>query len=129
MKNVDKLKIIIMGLIIGILCGMFSAGGGLIAIPLFTSVMNFDEKKARANTIFIILPMVVASAIVYRKFNLIDWTLGIKCGIGGAIGGFIGSKMLQRANNKVLNATFVAFLVFTGVRLLLKSKLKVAGEM
>lgn len=129
MKNVDKLKIILMGLTVGVLCGMFSAGGGLIAIPLFTSVIKFDEKKARANTIFIILPMVVASAIVYRKFNLIDWTLGIKCGIGGAIGGFIGSKMLQRANNKVLNATFVAFLVFTGVKLLLKSKLKVAGEM
>ena len=72
MKNVDKLKIILMGLIIGILCGMFSAGGGLIAIPFFTSVMNFDEKKARTNTIFIILPMVVASAIVYRKFNLIE---------------------------------------------------------
>lgn len=120
MKNVDKLKIILMGLIIGILCGMFSAGGGLIAIPFFTSVMNFDEKKARTNTIFIILPMVVASAIVYRKFNLIDWKLGIKCGIGGAIGGFIGSKMLQKVNNKVLTVIFIAFLIFTGVRLLIQ---------
>ena len=83
MKNVDKLKIILMGLIIGILCGMFSAGGGLIAIPFFTSVMNFDEKKAR-------------------------------------IGGFIGSKMLQKVNNKVLTVIFIAFLIFTGVRLLIQ---------
>ena len=116
----NKFKIIIMGLIVGTLCGMFSAGGGLIAIPLFTSLMNFDEKKARANTIFVILPMVITSAIVYRKFNLIDWKLGIKCGIGGAIGGFIGSKMLQKANNKILNVIFIAFLVFTGVRLLIQ---------
>lgn len=118
MKNFDKVKMIFSGTIIGFLSGMFSAGGGLVAITFFTNVLNFDEKKARANTIFIILPMVLASAFVYRKFNLIDWKMGIKCGLGGITGSFIGSKLLQKINDKVLNIIFVCFLAFTGIKLL-----------
>ena len=49
-------------------------------------------QKARATSVFAILPMVVVSGLFYYKNDYIDWNLGIKCAIGGIIGGIIGQN-------------------------------------
>ena len=53
------MKKLFIGIIIGFISGMFSAGGGLILVPICTYAFKMDEKEARATTLFCILPMVV----------------------------------------------------------------------
>ena len=80
------LKRIIIGSLAGIVSGLFGAGGGMILVPAFIHLLDIDEKKARATSVFAILPMVITSVFFYMKANYIDWSLGIKCAIGGMIG-------------------------------------------
>ena len=89
------MKKILIGILVGIICGMFASGGGLLLVPVFTYILGLDEKEARATSIFCILPMVVITAFIYGKNDFIDWNLGIKCAIGGIIGGLIGVKLLN----------------------------------
>ena len=84
MKN--NLKRALIGIIVGIISGLFASGGGLLLVPVYTYILKLDEKEARATSLFCILPMVVLTAIIYNKNNYIDWSLGIKCAIGGIIG-------------------------------------------
>lgn len=113
-------KIVLIGLITGFLSGLFSSGGGLIAVPAFTHFLNKNEKDARAMTLFCIIPMVIISIFFYDKANLIDYKLGIICGIGGGIGGFLGSFLLGKLNDKFLQITFIIFLVYSSISLFLK---------
>ena len=76
---------IVVGIIAGIISGMFSAGGGMIVVPSLIHIFKLEETKARATSVFAMLPMVIASGFFYYNNNYIDWSLGIKCAIGGIV--------------------------------------------
>lgn len=116
-KNIRALKKIIIGLFAGIISGMFAAGGGMIVVPALIHIFKLEDAKARATSVFAILPMVIASGIFYYQNNYIDWNIGIKCAIGGVVGGFFGAKLLKKLSSKVLRILFIIFLIYTSIRL------------
>ena len=81
----NMLKKIIIGFISGLISGFFGAGGGLVLVPALVHLVGLEEKEARATSVFAILPMTVTSMFFYSKANYIDWSLGVKCAIGGMI--------------------------------------------
>lgn len=111
-------KKIVVGLLVGFISGMFASGGGLLLIPSYIHLFNSTEKEARATSIFCILPMVTTTAIFYGKGNYINWKIGILCAIGGIIGSFIGSKLLNILKSKYLKLIFIAFLLYSGIRII-----------
>ena len=113
------LKKIIIGFFAGLISGFFSAGGGMILVPSFIHILKMNEKEARATSIFSILPMVIVSGFFYMKGNYIDWSLGIKCAVGGIIGGYIGAKLLKKLSDKILKISFIIFLGYSSVKMIL----------
>lgn len=112
------LKNSIIGICAGFITGFFSTGGGMIVLPAIIYFMGMDEKRARATSIFAVLPMVVVAAFFYYKENFFDFTLGIKCAIGGVIGSFIGTKLLNRLSNSFLRIVFIFFLLYAAYNML-----------
>mgnify|MGYP004636612463 FL=1 len=117
MKKKKFLNIIIV-LIAGFISGFFSSGGGMILVPAFIHILNMSEAEARSTSVFAILPMVIVSSIFYFNNSYIDWNIGIKCAIGGIIGGFIGSKMLKKIPDKYLKIFFIIFLGYSTIKLI-----------
>lgn len=116
----EKLKEkFIVGLIAGIISGLFSAGGGMILVPAFIHIFGLKDNQARATSVFAILPLVIVSGIFYYKNNFIDWNVGIKCALGGIIGGIIGAKLLRKISNKTLRILFVIFLIYVSVKMII----------
>ena len=111
-------KKITIGLIAGVISGLFAAGGGMIVVPALIHLFKLEDSKARATSVFAILPMVIASGIFYYKNDYIDWNLGIKCAIGGIIGGVIGAKLLKKMPTKVLRILFIIFLTYTSIKMI-----------
>lgn len=114
------LKKIIIGFIAGIISGFFASGGGLILVPAFVYFFKLNEKQSRATSIFAVLPMVIISGILYNSGTDFDWTMGIKCAIGGIIGGFIGAKLLNKASPIILKILFIIFLLYISIRMIIK---------
>jgi len=112
------MKKALIGIFAGLVSGLFSAGGGLILVPIYTYILKMEEKNARATSIFCILPMVIVTAIIYNKSDFINWELGIKCAIGGVIGGIIGGKLLKAIPDKYLKISFILFLLYAGTKML-----------
>ena len=113
------IKKILVGLTAGVVSGLFAAGGGMIVVPALIHIFKLEDAKARATSVFAILPMVVASGIFYYKSNYVDWNLGIKCAIGGIIGGAIGAKLLKKVSTRTLRILFVIFLIYTSVKMIM----------
>ena len=106
------LKKLMIGILAGIISGLFSTGGGMILVPAFIYLLNFNQKKARATTIICILPMVITTSIFYFKSDYINIELALQCAVGGIIGGAIGTKYLNKLPEKILKITFIIFLIY-----------------
>ena len=115
MKN---LKIVIIGIVAGIICGLFASGGGLILVPAFVYLLKLDDRKARGTAVFCILPMVITSSIFYYKANYINWKIGLGCAIGGVIGGVIGAKLLKIIPTKYVRIVFTIFLLYVFIKMI-----------
>ena len=113
------IKKILIGIIAGFISGLFAAGGGMIIVPAFVHIFKLDEAEARATSVFAILPMVITSGLFYYNNNYVDWTLGIKCALGGIIGGFIGAKLLRKLSDKFLKVIFIIFLTYVSIKMII----------
>ncbi len=112
------LKKILIGIIAGIVCGLFGSGGGMILVPSFIHLLYMKDSKARGTSVFCILPMVLTSGIYYYKGNYINWKIAILCAIGGTIGGYIGAKLLKKLPERIFEIAFVIFLTYASIKIL-----------
>ena len=115
MKNI---KIALIGIVAGLICGFFASGGGLILVPAFVYILNMDDTKARGTAVTCMLPMVVTSSIFYYRENYIKWNIGIMCAVGGVIGGIIGAKLLKKLPKQYLRLMFIVFLLYVSIKML-----------
>lgn len=118
MRNFKILKQGIIGIIAGIICGFFSTGGGMILVPAFVYLLKISDKKARGTSIFCILPMVITSSFYYYRGNYINWNIAIYVAIGGAVGGFIGAKILKHLPDIYLKIIFTVFIFYIAIKML-----------
>lgn len=113
-------KNILFGGLIGVANGFFGGGGGMIAVPILLSLLDGDEKKAHASAIFVMLPISIASAIIYittkqAEFGASWWTI-----LGLTIGGVIGAWLLPKLKNKYIKWVFVVLMFASGIYMLVK---------
>lgn len=117
----ENFKKALIGVIAGIICGLFASGGGLILVPAFIYLLGIEDKKARGTAVLCILPMVFTSSIFYYKDKFIDWKIGIMCAIGGIIGGVIGARLLKKLPTKYVRIIFTCFLLYVSIKMLIGS--------
>ena len=115
MKN--KLKFVFFSILTGFLNGLFGAGGGIIAV-FFLSSLGFEQKKAQASAIAVILPLCVVSSVFYAFSKSADWNLSAKIIPFGLAGAALGALILKKTNNVLLRRIFAGFVVFAGLKML-----------
>ena len=91
----------------------------MIVVPTFVHVFKMSEQEARATSVFVILPMVIASGLFYYNNNYIDLNTGLKCALGGVIGGFLGAKLLKKLQDRILKIIFIFFLTYVSIRMII----------
>lgn len=107
------------GLFVGFLSGFFGGGGGMIVVPLLMFALNLTEKQAHATAIFTILPISIASSIIYLVKNYVQFAELGYASIGFVIGGALGALLLKKLNNKVLRIIFAVIMIAAGVKIIL----------
>lgn len=110
---------VVVGCVIGFVNGFWGGGGGMICVPALTFLLNLPEKKAHATTIFIMLPLCIASFFIYyfKGFVQFDNRLWIITG-GFVLGGVAGALLLKKINNTILQIVFAVVIIAGGIRLL-----------
>lgn len=110
-------KRLLLGAIIGTFNGLFGAGGGILCVPVLIKE-GFDRKTAHKNTVAVILPITVASAVLYIIFGRVTIAEGLKYVPGGIIGSFIGTYIMSKIKPKWIRRIFGGFMVWAGWRLM-----------
>ncbi len=106
------------GSLIGLANGFFGGGGGMLAVPLLTLMLSMENKKAHASAISIMLPLSIASSIVYITKIEIEWGTLLNVLFGVVIGSAIGAFILNKLKNNVVGYIFAVIMVVAGIRML-----------
>lgn len=114
-KVLTCFELVGVGLVAGFINGFFGAGGGLLLVPMIAGVLKVESKKSHATTLMCVLFMCIASSIIYFVKHELDYKLILLCGIGSVIGSFIGTKLLKKLKNNVIDLIFAVVLVIAGV--------------
>jgi uncharacterized protein len=93
---------LIIGLGIGILSGIFGAGGGVMVLLALIILMSFPLHKAIGTSTLIMAITALSSTIGYAARGKIDLALGSFLAVGAALGGIIGSRYANKVNEKIL---------------------------
>ena len=107
------------GLLIGAVNGLFGAGGGMIAVPLLKKT-GLTQKEAHANAIAVILPITIVSAVIYILKDTVKISDALIYLPTGVIGAVLGTVCLKKLSPLWLKRIFGCFMVYAGIRLLLK---------
>lgn len=114
-----NLALIGVGTLSGFINGFFGAGGGLLLVPMISYVASDDSKKAHATTLGCVLFMCLTSAIVYLTKKEFEIKYLVVCSIGSVVGSLLGTKLLKKLKNNVIDLIFAVILVIAGVFMIL----------
>jgi uncharacterized membrane protein YfcA len=98
----EILSTLIIGFGIGILSGIFGAGGGVLILLALTILLSFPLHKAIGTSTLIMAITALSSTFGYGFRGNINYELGILISLGAIAGGIIGSHYTNKVNENVL---------------------------
>ena len=123
MVNFDEHKvlkyviIIFAGLFIGAINGFFGGGGGMICVPVLL-MLGLVNQKAHATAILVMLPISIASGLIYYTSGVIEWDIALWIALGSVVGGALGAFFLKKISNIALQYIFALVVIAAGIRML-----------
>jgi len=78
---------------IGLILGLFGAGGGMVTVPALMFLADMDVKMAVATSLWFVAGVSLTAAIHQRFWQHLRPRLLITFAVSGMIGGFIGSRV------------------------------------
>ncbi len=117
-KN-KKITVPLFGFLIGAVNGLMGAGGGMLAVPLLKKC-GLEQKQAHTNAVAVILPITVISAVLYMIKGYVSVSDAIPFIPTGIIGSFLGAYFLKKISPFYLKKLFGGFMIYAGIRLLLR---------
>jgi hypothetical protein len=113
-------SLIIIGLLGGMLSGMFGIGGGVIMVPLMVFLLSFTQHQAQGTSLAVLsFPVAFVAAYNYYKSgeNVVDWKFAIIIAVSFVLGGYLGSKLAISINQTTLKKLFSLVLLVAAIKL------------
>lgn len=107
------------GLLAGLLSGLFGVGGGTVIVPLLVLLLHFDQRLAAGTSLAAIVPTATVGVVSYAVSGSVAWIPAIVLAVGAVVGAQIGTRLLPRISQTALRWGFVGFLLVVIVSLFL----------
>ena len=103
--------LIIQGLLVGIITGLFGIGGGFLIVPALYFWTRLPMKKAVGTTLLIIAMNSLFSFSTSYSASLINWSLLLRFSLGAIIGILIGTRIAEKIPSDYLKKIFGWFVI------------------
>ena len=98
----------LLGLVAGVLAGLFGVGGGILFVPTLTLVLGLTQIHAEATSLLAIIPTALVGAWRQTRYGNVNWRASLIIGLA-AIGGVeagvqIAESLPQHALRRLFGA-------------------------
>ena len=110
---------ILIGIIAGILSGMFGIGGGVIIVPALMYLCGFSQLKAQGTSLAILLPPAgIVAFISYYKRGQVNVQAGILICIFLVVGSLFGAKIANNIPLSILKKSFGVLMILISLKMI-----------
>jgi len=113
--------LIAVGLVGGLVAGVFGVGGGLLMVPLLMWWVKISQRRAHATSLLAITPAAIVGAVAYGVGGIFAWEIALPVAVGSVVGAQIGAWLLRRISIDFLRWAFVAFIIASAIGLFLQA--------
>lgn len=106
------------GILSGLMSGLFTIGGGLVSVPALVSLFGMRQTQAQGIALALVIPASVTALASYAHAGNVDWSVGVPLALGGLVSVSWGVALAYRLPAVSLRLGFCALLVGTAVVML-----------
>ncbi len=107
------------GLLAGLLSGLFGVGGGTVIVPLLVLFLHFNQRLGAGTSLAAIVPTATVGVVSYAIHGSVAWVPALILAAGSVVGAQIGTRLLPKISQTTLRWFFVGFLAIVIVSLFL----------
>ena len=98
--------------------GLFSAGGGMLLVPLLTLFVNMDEDEVFPTSVSVILPICLVSLLFRPTYLLPAFREGLPYLIGSIPGGLLAIRLSGKIPVVWMHRVLGVLILWGGIRYL-----------
>src|SRR5688572_13614898 len=121
----DRLMVLMfvaIGVVAGILSGLFGVGGGILIVPALMFFAGFHLKLALGTSLgALLLPVGILGVYTYHQNGNLDLRASLIIGLGLFFGAWAGARLAHVIPAATLQRMFAVFMVIAAARLWLKA--------
>ncbi|MBW4654513.1 MAG: sulfite exporter TauE/SafE family protein [Kaiparowitsia implicata GSE-PSE-MK54-09C] len=108
------------GLLAGLLSGLFGVGGGVVMVPLQMLMLGERIKSAVRTSLGAIVAIAISALAQHAWNGNVLWIPGIALGLGGVVGAQLGTRILPKLPDSSVNTLFRGFLIVLSIYMVLR---------
>ena len=107
------------GLLAGVLSGLFGIGGGIVIVPLLVLLLGLTTTQAAGTSLAaLLLPVGALGALEYWRAGQIDLRFAVILAVGLLLGAYVGARLGISLPVEVVQRAFGVLLLIVGLRFL-----------
>ncbi|MBV8478915.1 MAG: sulfite exporter TauE/SafE family protein [Actinobacteria bacterium] len=107
---------VVLGLVAGILSGLFGVGGGILFVPTLTW-LGLTQLHAEATSLLAIIPTVVVGVWRQERYGNVRWRSAAVIGVAAAGAAVGGAQLAQSVPEALLRRLFAVVLIVTAAQI------------
>jgi uncharacterized membrane protein YfcA len=100
----------VLGLVAGVLAGLFGVGGGVLFVPTLVLVLGLTQVHAEATSLLAIIPTVLVGAWRQRAHGNLRWRPAVVVGLASIAGVEAGVRLARALPEDVLRRLFAVLM-------------------
>lgn len=105
------LLILSIGVLTGVLSGLFGVGGGVIIVPAMVLLLGMSQHAAQGISLAVIIPVSVSGALIHFRYGNLRMEIWKWLTIGGVVGGLVGARIALGLDPLLLRGLFGVLLI------------------
>jgi uncharacterized protein len=101
------IRLLAIGLVVGVLAGFFGIGGGFLIVPGLMLATGMPILNAIGSSLFSVGSFALTTATNYALSGLVDWVIALLFIAGGVAGGYLGMRAAVSLAASRRSLTFV----------------------
>lgn len=112
-----QIVLFFVGVLAGVLSGMFGIGGGIVIVPVLVALFGFGFQEAVATSLAaLLMPVGIFAVIAYHRAGKMKLWISAWIAFGLIFGGMAGAELAQSLNVSLLQKLYALFLFYASWR-------------
>jgi uncharacterized membrane protein YfcA len=107
----------LLGLVAGVVSGLFGVGGGILFVPALTLGLGLTQLHAEATSLLAIIPTAVAGAVQQHRFGNVRWRAALVIGLAAVGGVEAGAQIAESIPEHMLKRLFAVLILFVAAQI------------